>query len=167
MDAWIGLGSNLGEPGAQLTEALRRLHSTTGIELKKTSGLYRTAPWGKRDQSDFLNAVAVVETDLSSHELLEVLLYIEQQMGRDRSTGQWGPRCIDLDLLTYENQVLEPPGLELPHPRMHLRAFVLQPLLELDPGFTITGKGKAKEFLPALDQQEVEYIGAIEHIFTD
>lgn len=164
MDAWIGLGSNLGEPGAQLTEALRRLQSATGIELKKTSGLYRTAPWGKRDQGDFLNAVAVLETELSSHGLLEVLLRIEQQMGRDRSTGRWGPRCIDLDLLTYENQVLESPGLELPHPRMHLRAFVLQPVLELDPDFTIAGKGTAKEFLSALEHQEVEYIGAIECI---
>lgn len=162
MDAWIGLGSNLGESGAQLTEALRRLQATTGIELKRTSGLYRTAPWGKQDQGDFLNAVAVVETDLPSQELLEILLHIEQQMGRDRSTGRWGPRCIDLDLLTYENQVLKSPGLELPHPRMHLRAFVLQPVLELDPEFTITGKGTAKAFLCALEHQDVEYIGAIE-----
>ena len=162
MEAWIGLGSNLGEPGAQLTRALRRLQDTTGIELKKTSGLYRSAPWGKKDQDYFLNTVAMVETDLQPHELLEVLLHIEQQMGRDRSTGRWGPRCIDLDLLTYENQVLESPALELPHPRMHLRAFVLQPLLELDPDFTIAGKGKAKELLCALEHEEVEYIGAIE-----
>ena len=162
MEAWIGLGSNLGEPRAQLTKALRRLQDTTGIKLKKTSGLYRSAPWGKQDQGDFLNAVAMVETDLPPHELLEVLLHIEQQMGRDRSTGLWGPRCIDLDLLTYENQVLESPGLELPHPRMHLRAFVLQPLLELDPDFTIAGKGKARELLCALEHEEVEYIGAIE-----
>ncbi len=167
MDAWIGLGSNLDKPRAQLTEAFRRLQTSSGIELKKISGLYRTAPWGKQDQGDFLNAVAVVETGLQPQKLLEVLLHIEEQMGRDRTISRWGPRCIDLDLLSYENQVLESPGLELPHPRMHLRAFVLQPLLELDPDFTIAGKGTAKEFLLDLEHQEVEYIGPINSILTN
>ncbi|MCH7508169.1 MAG: 2-amino-4-hydroxy-6-hydroxymethyldihydropteridine diphosphokinase [Proteobacteria bacterium] len=160
MDAWIGLGSNLGNPGVQLQEALAQLEHTAGIELRKISGFYRTAPWGKLDQDDFLNAVAVVETELQAGELLDVLLQIEQQMGRDRSTGRWGPRCIDLDLLSYDDLVMKSPRLEIPHPRMHLRAFVLRPLLELDPDFMIAGKRSAKECLSALDDQDIEYIGS-------
>jgi len=160
MDAWIGLGSNLANPGGQLREALLHLEDAAGIELRKISGLYRTAPWGKRDQDDFLNAVAVIETELQPGELLDILLQIEQQMGRDRSVGRWGPRCIDLDLLTYDDLVMKSPSLEIPHPRMHLRAFVLRPVLELDPDFVITGNRSAKECLSGLDDQEIEYIGA-------
>jgi 2-amino-4-hydroxy-6-hydroxymethyldihydropteridine diphosphokinase len=159
MDAWIGLGSNLGNPGARLKEALLQLGEISGIELRKISGLYRTAPWGKLDQDDFFNAVVLVETDLQPGELLQVLLQIEQQMGRDRSAGRWGPRSIDLDLLSYDDLVMKSPSLELPHPRMHLRAFVLQPLLELDPDFIIAGKRSAKECLSSLDDQDVECIG--------
>ena len=160
MDAWIGLGSNLGNPGVQLQEALAQLKHAAGIELRKISGFYRSAPWGKLDQDDFLNAVAVVETELQAGELLDVLLQIEQQMGRDRSAGRWGPRCIDLDLLSYDDLVMNSPRLEIPHPRMHLRAFVLRPLLELDPDFMIAGKRSAKECLSALDDQDIEYIGS-------
>ena len=92
--------------------------------------------------------------------LLDVLLQIEQRMGRDRSVDRWGPRCIDLDLLTYDDLVMKSPGLEIPHPRMHLRAFVLLPVLELDPDFIIAGKRSAKECLSSLDDQGIEYIGA-------
>ena len=159
MDAWIGLGSNLGNPGAQLKEALLQLGDIAGIELREISGFYRTAPWGKQDQDDFFNAVAMVETDLQPGELLEVLLQIEHQMGRDRSAGRWGPRIIDLDLLSYDDLVMKSPSLELPHPRMHLRAFVLQPLLELDPDFIIAGKRSVKECLSSLGDQDLEYIG--------
>ena len=159
MDAWIGLGSNLGNPGAQLKEALLQLGDIAGIELREISGFYRTAPWGKQDQDEFFNAVAMVETKLQPGELLEVLLQIEHQMGRDRSAGRWGPRIIDLDLLSYDDLVMNSPGLELPHPRMHLRAFVLQPLLELDPDFIIAGKRSAKECLSSLGDQDVEYTG--------
>jgi 2-amino-4-hydroxy-6-hydroxymethyldihydropteridine diphosphokinase len=161
MDVWIGLGSNLGNPGAQLGEACRHLKAAPGIEFRKISGLYRSAPWGKSDQNDFLNAVAILETNLQPGELLDVLLQIEQQMGRDRSVSRWGPRCIDLDLLTYDDLLMKSPGLELPHPRMHLRAFVLRPLLELDPDFVITGKRSARKCLSKLDDQEIEYIGTI------
>ena len=160
MDAWIGLGSNLDRPRAQLTDAFRRLQTSSGIELKKISGLYRTAPWGKRDQGDFLNAVAVVETGLQPWKLLEVLLHIEEQMGRDRSESRWGPRCIDLDLLTYEDLQMKSPRLVLPHPRMHMRAFVLRPLLELDPEFSIPGIGPAAECLSGLGPQRVEIMGS-------
>ena len=159
MDAWIGLGSNLGNPVAQLHEALLQLEHAAGIELRKISGIYRSAPWGNPDQDDFLNAVVMVETEIQASELLDVLLQIEQQMGRDRTVGRWGPRCIDLDLLTYDDLVMKSPGLEIPHPRMHLRAFVLRPVLELDPDFVIAGKQSAKECLSALDDQDIEYIG--------
>ncbi len=159
MDAWIGLGSNLENPGTQLKAALLQLENTPGIVLRKISGFYRSSPWGKLDQDDFLNAVAMIETELQPGELLDVLLQIEQQMGRDRSAGRWGPRCIDLDLLSYDDLVIKSPGLELPHPRMHLRAFVLRPVLELDADFVIAGKRSAKECLSGLDDQDVEYIG--------
>ena len=159
MDAWIGLGSNLGNPRVQLQEALAQLEHAAGIELRKISGFYRTAPWGKLDQDDFLNAVAVVETELQAGELLDVLLQIELQMGRDRSAGHWGPRCIDLDLLSYDDLVMKSPKLVIPHPRMHLRAFVLRPVLELDPEFMIAGQRSAKECLSVLDDQDIEYIG--------
>ena len=159
MDAWIGLGSNLGKRSAQLKAALRHLEGTPGIEVKKTSGVYRTAPWGKRDQDDFLNAVVLLETEFQADELLEVLMLIENRMGRDRSGDHWGPRCIDLDLLAYEDLVSNSPTLELPHPRMHLRAFVLKPLMELDPDFVISGNRSAKKCLSELDEQNVEYIG--------
>jgi 2-amino-4-hydroxy-6-hydroxymethyldihydropteridine diphosphokinase len=162
MEAWIGLGSNLGKPEARLTAALENLGRTEGIEVKRCSGFYRSAPWGFEDQNDFVNAVAVVETTLPPRELMKSLLDIEQQLGRERSEVRWGPRCIDLDLLTYEDLQLESPGLQLPHPRMQLRAFVLQPILELDPDFLIPGVGPAETCLSELEPQHVEYIGSAE-----
>ena len=162
MEAWIGLGSNLGKPKARLTAALEKLARTAGIEVKRCSGFYRSAPWGLEDQDDFVNAVAVVETTLPPRELMKSLLDIEQQLGRERREARWGPRCIDLDLLTYEDLQLESPGLQLPHPRMQLRAFVLQPILELDSDFLIPGVGPAKTCLSELEPQHVEYIGSAE-----
>jgi 2-amino-4-hydroxy-6-hydroxymethyldihydropteridine diphosphokinase len=93
---------------------------------------------------------------------MKSLLDIEQQLGRERREARWGPRCIDLDLLTYEDLQLESPGLQLPHPRMQLRAFVLQPILELDSDFLIPGVGPAKTCLSELEPQHVEYIGSAE-----
>jgi 2-amino-4-hydroxy-6-hydroxymethyldihydropteridine diphosphokinase len=159
MEAWIGLGSNLGEPEARLREAIRRLEESVSIELKRCSAFYRTAPWGKENQDEFLNAVLVIDTILQPQQLLRALLDIEQQMGRERSGERWGPRCIDLDLLTYEDLVLKSPSLELPHPRMQLRAFVLHPVLELDPDFYIPGIGPAQACLAGLESQAVERVG--------
>jgi 2-amino-4-hydroxy-6-hydroxymethyldihydropteridine diphosphokinase len=160
MEAWIGLGSNLGQPEARLGEAISRLKETEGIQLKRCSGFYRTAPWGNVEQDDFINAVAVLDTTLQPLDLLTALLNIENQMGRTRSADRWGPRCIDLDLLTYEDLQLKSPELELPHPRMQLRAFVLQPVLELDPDFSIPGIGPAAACLASLEPQQLEYIGS-------
>ena len=160
MTAWIGLGSNLEEPATQLCAALYRLQETDGIEVVRTSGFYRTAPWGKVDQAAFINAVTVIETTLEPKPLLNILLSIELAMGRERTGDRWGPRCIDLDLLTYNERELESPDLELPHPRMHLRAFVLTPVLELDPDFRIPGLGSAQSQLKLLENQDVQRLGA-------
>jgi 2-amino-4-hydroxy-6-hydroxymethyldihydropteridine diphosphokinase len=162
MKAWIGLGSNQDEPEFQLCSALERINQAEEIEVIRTSGFYRTAPWGRADQSAFINAVAIVETSLAPAHLMNALLKIEQQMGRKRSGDRWGPRCIDLDLLTYNETRLTSPELELPHPRMHLRAFVLQPVLELDAAFVIPGIGPAADLLASLEDQEVQWLGAAE-----
>lgn len=159
MEAWIGLGSNLGKPDCQVTTAIERLSVTPGIEVNRCSSYYQTAPWGMPDQDDFINAVVVLDTRFQPHELLRVLLDIELEMGRERSADQWGPRCIDLDLLTYDDVVLNTQDLNLPHPRMHLRAFVLCPVLELDPDFVIPGIGSAAACLSSLEPQAVECIG--------
>lgn len=158
MEAWIGLGSNLGNPATQLRTAIQKIDLTEGVQLKRCSGFYRTAPWGHEDQDDFLNAVAIVDTMLQPIELLRALWTIEEQMGRRRSGERWSPRVIDLDLLTYEDLQLKSPELELPHPRMQMRAFVLQPVLELDPDFYIPGIGPAEVCLSGLEPQRVEYI---------
>jgi 2-amino-4-hydroxy-6-hydroxymethyldihydropteridine diphosphokinase len=151
MWAWLGLGSNLDQPVAQLNTAIASLNSTAGIEGLQTSGFYRTPPWGDVDQDDFINAVVQLETGLGAMPLLRVLQSIENTMGRQRSERQWGPRLIDIDLLLYGDLVLQTQELEIPHPRMHERAFVLMPLLELDKNLVIPGHGKVAKLLKNLD----------------
>lgn len=156
MLAFIGLGSNLGDAKACLQQALARIEHHQDIELSRVSGFYLTAPWGLRQQDDFINAVAEVKTALLPLDLLDALQAIEHDLGRLRSAVRWGPRNIDLDLLSYGVQVLHSPRLILPHPRMHLRAFVLVPLLELEPDWTIPGRGSARSLLDELPAQGVE-----------
>lgn len=148
--AFVGLGSNqsgpLGGPAEYVEEALGRLTASDRLELLRRSRLYRTAPWGKTDQDDFVNAVAELSTDLGPTELLECLQAIEAALGRRRG-ARWGPRLIDLDLLCVDDLRLEDERLVLPHPRMHERAFVLAPLLELDADFRIPGRGRADVLL--------------------
>jgi 2-amino-4-hydroxy-6-hydroxymethyldihydropteridine diphosphokinase len=160
--AFIGLGSNLDEPERQLCSALDRLSRAEAVSLVRTSGFYRSAPWGRTDQPGFINAVAVVRTSRAPGELLNILLGIEREMGRDRAVGRWGPRCIDLDLLTYNGQRISSPDLELPHPRMHLRTFVLRPLLELEPGFVIPGIGPAADLPASREDRDVQWLGTAE-----
>ena len=155
MKAWLGLGSNLQNPAAQLAEALNRLDLVEGIEISKTSSLYRTPPWGDEAQGDFINAVTQIETDLDPISLLRVLQSIENEMGRQRNGRRWGPRLIDIDLLLYADQQYQSEELELPHPRMHQRAFVLIPLCELDETVKIPGLGVAKELLKQLDSDGI------------
>jgi 2-amino-4-hydroxy-6-hydroxymethyldihydropteridine diphosphokinase len=152
--AWIGLGGNREDSGVLLTRALTRLAGVPQIRVLRQSRFYRSSPWGVTDQRDFVNAVAELETGLEPSALLLLLLGLEHELGRERSATRWGPRCIDLDLLTYERMTLQTDELLLPHPRMHLRAFVLVPLLELEPDFVIPGRGSAASCLQRLDPDE-------------
>ena len=138
MRAYVGLGSNLGEREGTLRQALEALGSIEGIEVVAVSSFRETDPVGMVDQPRFVNAAAALETTLGPRELLESLLEVERGLGRDRSREKrWGPRTIDLDLLLYGDETVAEPSLEIPHPRLAERAFVLQPLLELDPGLRL------------------------------
>jgi 2-amino-4-hydroxy-6-hydroxymethyldihydropteridine diphosphokinase len=129
--ACLGLGSNLGDRLVNLREAARLLSEGAGLRLLRSSRVYETAPVGPA-QPDYLNAVLLAGTSLGPRGLLAACLDVEALMGRVR-TERWGPRIIDVDLLTYDRRSIDEPGLVVPHPRMHERAFVLVPLLELDP----------------------------------
>jgi 2-amino-4-hydroxy-6-hydroxymethyldihydropteridine diphosphokinase len=152
--AWIGLGGNRDDSANLLEAALSRLADSPRLTLLRRSRLYRSRPWGVADQPDFVNAVAEFGTDLEPLPLLAHLLATEERLGRQRTAQRWGPRCIDLDLLTYEDVRIHSDELVLPHPRMHLRAFVLVPLLELAPGFVIPGIGPAAGCLETIEPRE-------------
>lgn len=131
----IGFGSNLGERENLLIEGRRRLCETPGVSLKAASHIYETEPIGPAGQGPYLNAVVVIESDLSAGRILRRLLQIERESGRSRQEEalRWGPRLLDLDLLLYGDQRIREPGLEVPHPRLHEREFVLLPLCEVLP----------------------------------
>ena len=168
MRAWIGLGGNREDSGSLLLEALARLADAPGVDVLRRSAIYRSPPWGVEDQPDFVNAVAELETALEPADLLRKLLAVERGLGRLRAeTSRWGPRCIDLDLLTYGALRLQAAELELPHPRMHLRAFVLVPLLELDPAFVIPGRGRAVDCLRDIDADEVAAVAPLPPAATE
>ncbi len=134
MRAYIGLGSNLGEREATLREALTRLGGLDGVAVLAVSTFRETDPVGNVDQPRFVNAAAELETSLPPRKLLDRLLEVERSLGRDRSREErWGPRTVDLDLLLYGGETVAEPGLDVPHPRLAERTFVLEPLLELDP----------------------------------
>jgi len=148
--AYIGLGSNLGDRKKYLDDAVRLLSGMPGIETVKASSYYETEPVGNKEQGLFLNAAARIETTLSPKELLEVCQDIENRLGRVR-TVRWGPRTIDLDILLFDASIIDMPELEVPHPLMHERAFVLKPLCELDPDVLHPVlKKSAKELLASL-----------------
>ena len=130
--AALGLGSNLGDTRANLSEALARLSATRGIDLVARSSDYRTPPWGPVPQDDYRNACVVIETELGPGELLRRCLEIERELGRVRDV-RWGPRTIDIDVLLYGEEQVDDDGLTIPHPRMGERAFVLVPLSEIWP----------------------------------
>lgn len=138
--AAVGLGANLGDAAATLYDAVAALARLPGSTLLRASHLYRTPAWGRTDQPDFINAVALVETGLAARDLLDALLAIERSFGRVRLDGErWGPRTLDLDLLLYGRASIESHELTVPHPRMRERAFVLVPLAEIAPGL-VTGQ---------------------------
>lgn len=130
--AYIALGSNVGDRLHNLSEAIVMLKDHTNISLVSSSSIYETAPVGYTEQADFLNMVVLVKTNLTAYELLDVCLKIELELGRKREI-KWGPRTIDLDILLYNQENMETEKLIVPHPRMHERAFVLAPLLEITP----------------------------------
>jgi len=149
--AYIGLGSNLADPRAQVERALKCLGRMPQSRLLRSSRLYRSAPWGMLDQPEFVNAAAAIDTGLSPQALMQALLAIERDAGRDRSGERWGPRVLDLDLLLYGALTLAEPGLQLPHPHLHERAFVLLPLAEIAPHLEVPGRGPISALLAHID----------------
>ncbi|MGA8278737.1 MAG: 2-amino-4-hydroxy-6-hydroxymethyldihydropteridine diphosphokinase [Rhodanobacteraceae bacterium] len=150
--AYVALGSNLDDPAWQVRRALAALDGKLpGVRLLRHSHLYRSAPWGVLEQPDFVNAVAELATSLSPRRLLDALLRIEREQGRERIGERWGPRLIDLDLLLHGNLTCNEPGLHLPHPRLAERAFVLVPLAELASLRRVPGSATVAELLAAVD----------------
>ncbi|ASP36946.1 2-amino-4-hydroxy-6-hydroxymethyldihydropteridine diphosphokinase [Labrenzia sp. VG12] len=151
----LGLGSNLGDPTANLDDAVRRLEATSGITLVARSSNYRTPPWGPVPQDDFVNICVVIDTTLSPQDLLKRCLEIENKLGRVRDV-RWGPRVIDVDVLIYGMETVAEPDLEVPHPRMGERAFVLIPLAEIWPDAPLAdGRTAAAALATCPDQDGV------------
>ena len=148
---YIGLGSNLADPQAQVESGLRALAELAQTRLLRRSRLYRSAPWGRADQPEFVNAVAQLDTALAPQILLDALLAIERHAGRERDATRWGPRVLDLDILLYGDLLLDTPGLHLPHPHLRERVFVLMPLCEIAPELQIPGQGQTATLLARLD----------------
>jgi 2-amino-4-hydroxy-6-hydroxymethyldihydropteridine diphosphokinase len=150
--AFVGIGSNLGDPERQIAAAVDQLAAEEGLELVSVSELRETEPVGYLDQPNFLNGVAQLETELTAGELLGRLLEIESRLGRVRGEGpRFGPRTIDLDLLVYGDAVIDEPGLTVPHPRLAERRFALEPLAELAPRLEIPGLGPVQALLAELE----------------
>jgi 2-amino-4-hydroxy-6-hydroxymethyldihydropteridine diphosphokinase len=150
--AYVGVGANLGDRERTIREALAALEARPGIAVVGVSTLRETDPVGYVDQPRFLNGAAELETGLSARRLLGALLELERAFGRDRaSVPAQGPRTLDLDLLLYGQEQIDEPGLEIPHPRLHERRFVLEPLAELDPSLEVPGKGSVQTLLARLD----------------
>lgn len=149
MRAYIGLGSNLGEREATLREALTRMNELDGVAVVAVSTFRETDPVGNVEQPGFVNGVAEIETSLGPRDLLDRLLEVERSLGRDRSRAErWGPRTVDLDLLLYGDETVREAGLEIPHPRLAERAFVLEPLVELDPGLRLPDGRALRDLYP-------------------
>lgn len=153
--AYVALGANLGDARAMLESALEALGEVPGIRLVAQSSLYVTAPIGVTGQPDFINAVAAIDTTLSPRALLGALLDVEARHGRIRHYPL-AARTLDLDLLLYGDETVDLPGLEVPHPRMHLRAFVLVPLAEIAPAVAIPGRGQVADLLSDVRDQAIE-----------
>ena len=153
--AWIGVGSNLEDPRAQVLAAIARLGQLPRTRLVLASQLYRSRPFGPVAQSDFVNAVAAVLTQLDPTALLAELHAIESSMGRPERHERWGPRIIDLDLLAFGSQRLEEPGLTLPHPGIVERNFVLYPLSEIAPALDLPGLGRVADLAAAVTAEGI------------
>lgn len=157
--AYVALGANLDDPQLTVKAAIVALGSIPLTKCVAVSSLYRTAPVGLRNQPDFINAVAALETRLAPQALLDELFGIEQEFGRRRSVKN-APRTLDLDLLLHDEHVVDTPALVLPHPRMHQRAFVLAPLAEIAPDLVIPGHGAIAPLLRACAEQHIERLAS-------
>lgn len=149
IEAYLGLGGNLGDPEAAMAAALRAIDAASSVSVLAVSDVWRTAPWGNPDQPDFLNAVAHVATTLSPRALLDLCLATERALKRERRE-RWGPRLIDIDILLFDGLSLNEPGLEIPHPRMLERAFVMAPLAEIAPDLVVGDGMRAAEIAAGL-----------------
>ena len=154
VEAFLGLGGNIGDVAAAFVDALGRLADAPGVKLARASSVYRTPPWGKVDQPSFLNMAALIETKAPARALLALCLDIERAMGR-RRLERWGPRTIDIDILTYGDKRIDEPDLKVPHPRLCERAFALAPLAEIAPRLSVGGREIAK-WLALSDRAGVE-----------
>lgn len=151
--AWVGIGSNLGDPVARVQAALDALRGLADGGGFRASRLYRSLPWGMTDQPKFVNAVASFRTRREPADLLTALQRLETGLGRRRDAEQrWGPRKVDLDLLLLDDLELRTRALTLPHPHLHERGFVLAPMAELEPDLAIPGRGTVQQCLEALDE---------------
>ncbi len=145
-EAWIGLGANLGDAAGTVRAAIAALDGLPGTRLLRASSLYAAPAWGNPDQPPFVNAVAGVDTGLEPLALLRALLALEQRFGRVRDPAvHWGPRRLDLDVLLYADQTIDLPELQVPHPYLHQRAFVLVPLAEVAPDLSIPDRGHVRD----------------------
>ena len=150
--AFVGLGGNVGDVAEAFASAAARMDALPGTQLLRVSRRYRTPAWGVAAQPDFLNAVAMLETNLPARELLDELLAIERAHGRDRmNETRWGPRTLDLDLLLYGDAVIDEAGLRVPHPHLHERAFALLPLAEIAAERRVPGLGRVRDLLDRVD----------------
>ena len=152
ISAYLGLGSNLEHPLQQLQTAIKAIEELESVCVDKLSSFYATKPVGPQDQPDYVNAVARIETSYAPLELLDALQEIEQQQGRVRDGERWGPRTLDLDILLYDDEVIDHPRLIVPHPEIQNRAFVLYPLSEIAPDLYIPKLGELKELLKSVDE---------------
>ncbi|TZF90571.1 2-amino-4-hydroxy-6-hydroxymethyldihydropteridine diphosphokinase [Cognatilysobacter lacus] len=157
VEAYVGLGANIGDSVRVVEAAIGWLAAAEGCRATGRSSLYRTAAWGVTDQPHFINAVVRLETTLAAPDVLALLLRLEGQAGRDRASGtRWGPRQLDLDLLLYGDATIAVPGLRVPHPHIHERAFVLVPLAEVAPSLVIPGQGAVAELLARVATADIE-----------
>jgi 2-amino-4-hydroxy-6-hydroxymethyldihydropteridine diphosphokinase len=156
--AILGLGGNIGDSRKLMATAIQNLAAHPEIRVKAVSALYETPPWGKTDQPPFLNAAALVETTLTPRRLLEAILEVERKLGRHRGE-KWGPRIVDIDILLFGAEAIDEPGLHVPHPHLHERAFALKPMLDVMPHAKFAGR-RADAWLAQADQTGMVQLAA-------
>jgi 2-amino-4-hydroxy-6-hydroxymethyldihydropteridine diphosphokinase len=157
--AFIGVGGNVGDVETTIMEAMWAMDGLPQTSIRAQSKLYRSPPWGRTDQPEFLNAVVELRTRLAPRILLECLLEVETRFGRIREEDEkWGPRTLDLDILTYGEAEIDLPGMHVPHPHLHERAFVLVPLAEIAAKLEIPGRGCVSDLLAQVDATGIETI---------